>query len=188
MVAHVKISEADILLIPGYGATLPGHWLFRWRDKMATARVVKQVELHQPSKKEWLETLVREVEAAERPVVLVAHSLGCILVAHGAHALKGKIKGAYLVAPSDWDRKGLVPEFDGGDFVPVPGDPLPFHAHLVASRNDPYCDYERAQALAKAWGTTFQDAGEAGHINMESGHGPWPEGLMSFAHFMKRLG
>ena len=61
-------------------------------------------------------------------------------------------------------------------------------AHLVASRNDPYCDYQRAEDLAGAWGATFQDAGEAGHINVESGHGPWPEGMMSFAHFMKRLG
>lgn len=184
----MKISETDILLIPGYGKTLPGHWLLRWRDKMPTARVVKQAELHAPSRKDWLDTLVKEVEAAERPVVLVAHSLGCILVAHGAHALKDKIKGAYLVAPSDWDRDGLVAEFDGGDFKPIPTQPLPFHAHLVASRNDPYCDYERAQAFSKAWGATFQDAGEAGHINLECGHGPWPEGLMSFAHFMKRLG
>lgn len=184
----MKISETDILLVPGYGKTLPGHWILRWQDKMDTARVVKQKELHRPSKKDWLDTLVSEVDAARRPVVLVGHSLGCILIAHGAHALKDKVKGAYLVAPSDWDREGLVEEFDGGDFKPIPKDPLPFTAHLVASRNDPYCDYERAEAFSKAWGTTFQDAGEAGHINLESGHGPWPEGMMSFAYFMKRLG
>ncbi|TYC52335.1 serine hydrolase family protein [Rhodobacterales bacterium] len=184
----MKISETDILLVPGYGETLPSHWLLRWRDKMASARVVKQAELHAPSRKEWLETLVADVEAAERPVVLVAHSLGCILVAHATHALKDKIRGAYLVAPSDWDRAGLVAEFDGGDFKPIPNDPMPFPAHVVASRNDPYCSFERSELLAKAWGATFQDAGEAGHINLESGHGPWPEGMMSFAHFMKRLG
>ncbi|MEM8704508.1 MAG: alpha/beta hydrolase, partial [Pseudomonadota bacterium] len=71
----MKISETDILIIPGYGKTLPGHWLLRWRDKMATARVVKQAELQAPTKKDWLDTLVREVEKSERPVVLVAHSL-----------------------------------------------------------------------------------------------------------------
>ncbi|GAB2183322.1 RBBP9/YdeN family alpha/beta hydrolase [Roseibium sp. LAB1] len=184
----MKISDTDILLVPGYGRTLPGHWLLRWRDKMPTAQVVKQAELHRPNKKEWLETLVEAIDAAERPVVLVAHSLGCILVAHGAHALKGKIAGAYLVAPSDWDREGLVAEFDGGDFKPIPEHPLPFPAHLVASRDDPYCDYARAEHFAKVWGTTFQDAGAAGHITLESGHGPWPEGMMSFAHFMKKLG
>lgn len=184
----MKISETDILLIPGYGKPLPGHWILRWRDKMATARMVKQKELHAPEKNDWLDTLVKEVDAAERPVVLVAHSLGCILVAHGAHRLRGKVRGAYLVAPSDWDREGLVKEFDGGDFKPIPREPLPFPSHLVASRNDPFCEYERAEDFASAWGATFQDAGEAGHINLESGHGPWPEGMMSFAHFMKRLG
>ncbi|MGS4885586.1 RBBP9/YdeN family alpha/beta hydrolase [Roseibium sp. MB-4] len=184
----MKISETDILLIPGYGKTLPGHWLLRWQDKMPTARVVAQRELHRPNKKDWVDTLVKEVEACQRPVVLVAHSLGCILVAHAVHALSEKVRGAYLVAPSDWDRDRLVPEFDGGDFKPVPTHPLTFPGHLVASQNDPFCDYERAQDFANAWGTTFQDAGEAGHINLESGHGPWPEGMMSFAHFMKKLG
>lgn len=155
---------------------------------MPTARIVKQAELHQPSKTEWQETLLGEVEKSARPVVLVAHSLGCVLVAHAAHALKDKIKGAFLVAPSDWDREGLIKEFDGGNFRPIPQDPLPFPAHLVASRTDPYCTHERAQGFAKAWGTTFQDAGDAGHVNLQSGHGPWPEGMMSFAHFMKKLG
>jgi predicted alpha/beta hydrolase family esterase len=126
----LKISETDILLIPGYGKTLPGHWLLRWQDKMPTARVVAQRELQRPNKKDWVDTLVKEVEACQRPVVLVAHSLGCILVAHAAHALKDKVRGAYLVAPSDWDRDGLVSEFDGGDFKPVPTHPLPSRAIL----------------------------------------------------------
>ena len=183
----MKISQADILLIPGYGEMLPGHWLQRWRDKMPTAREVKQEELYQPSKETWMAKLLEEIEASNKPVVLVAHSLGCILVAHGAESLKGKVHGAYLVAPSDWDRPGLIADFDGGDFAPVPTDPLPFPSHLVASRNDPYCTFERAQGLAAAWGATFQDAGEAEHINAESGHGPWPEGMLSFAGFLSKL-
>jgi predicted alpha/beta hydrolase family esterase len=31
------------------------------------------------------------------------------------------------------------------------------------------------------------DAGEAGHINADSGHGPWPEGTMVFAKFLSQL-
>ncbi|GGB59167.1 alpha/beta hydrolase [Roseibium aquae] len=183
----MKIADTDILLVPGYGKTLPGHWLLRWRDKIANARLVEQARLQQPQRKPWVEKLVADVEAATRPVVLVAHSLGCVLVAHAAHDLKGKIRGAYLVAPSDWERDGLVKEFDGGDFKPIPLHPLPFRTHLVASRTDPFCAFDRAEQFAKAWGATFQDAGDAGHITLESGHGPWPEGMMSFAGFMKRL-
>lgn len=183
----MKISQTDILLIPGYGDTLPGHWILRWRDKMPTAREVKQDNVTTPSKDEWMANLLTEIEASSRPVVLVAHSLGCILVAHGAEALKGKIRGAYLVAPSDWDRPGLVDTFDGGDFVPIPKNRLPFPVHVVGSRNDPYCDFDRSQELANDWGAHFQDAGEAGHITLESGHGPWPEGMMSFAGFLSKL-
>ena len=184
----MKTAEAEILLIPGFGDSSPGHWMRRWADKISTARVVEQDNWWTPSKKVWMETLLAEIERATKPVVLVAHSLGCILVAHGAHVLpKDKVRGAFLVAPSDWDRPGLVPEFDGGDFVPVPRMPLPFRTHVVASRNDDYCDYAVAHDLATAWGATLQDAGQAGHINLESGHGPWPEGMMSFAHFMARL-
>ena len=58
---------------------------------------------------------------------------------------------------------------------------------LIASRDDPYAAYEESQALAEAWHIELVDAGLSGHINDESGHGPWPEGLMRFAGFLKSL-
>ena len=33
----------------------------------------------------------------------------------------------------------------------------------------------------------FHQAGNAGHINVHSGHGPWPEGLLMFTRLMQRL-
>jgi uncharacterized protein len=59
---------------------------------------------------------------------------------------------------------------------------------VVASRSDPHCTYERAEDLSYAWGAALSDAGDAGRINQSSGHGPWPEGLMRFAGFLKALG
>lgn len=186
--SSLKISEADIVLVPGYGDTPDGHWQKRWQAKMANARLVEQKNRFKPMRKSWQDQLVSDVATAKRPVVLIGHSLGCILIAHAAHTFeKGTIAGAYLVAPTDLERQAPAPEFELGNFVPLPQAPLPFTTHVVASRSDPYCDYQRAQSLAKSWSATFQDAGDAGHINLESGHGPWPEGLMSFAYFMKRL-
>lgn len=184
----MKIADTDILLVSGYGDTPPDHWMQRWQAKMANAWIVEQKNWHQPVRKDWEDALLKRLEKTTRPVVLVGHSLGCILISHMGHKLKGKVKAAYLVAPSDWDREGLVKEFDGGAFKPISLDPIPFRTHVVASRNDPYCEFARAELFAKSWGSTFQDAGMVGHINMESGHGPWPEGLMSFAGFMKKLG
>jgi hypothetical protein len=45
----------------------------------------------------------------------------------------------------------------------------------------------RARDFAADWGADFQLAGDAGHINAESGHGPWPEGLLLFGELMRRL-
>lgn len=57
----------------------------------------------------------------------------------------------------------------------------------MTSRTDPYTAYERAADFAAAWGADLVDAGESGHLNAESGHGPWPEGLMRFAGFLRSL-
>jgi predicted alpha/beta hydrolase family esterase len=58
---------------------------------------------------------------------------------------------------------------------------------LIASRDDSYSAYADSEALAQSWHVELVDAGESGHLNDESGHGPWPEGLMRFASFMRTL-
>ena len=114
---------------------------------------------------------------ADGPVVLVAHSLGCILTAWwAAHSRNThKVQGALLVAPGDVESPEVAPLLPG--WSPIARQPLPFAATLVASRNDPYCHWDRATALASAWGAQLHDAGERGHLNAESGLGDWPEGL-----------
>jgi uncharacterized protein len=58
---------------------------------------------------------------------------------------------------------------------------------VIASRNDPFATFAESEALARTLGAELIDAGLSGHINSESGHGPWPEGLMRFAAFSKSL-
>ena len=76
---------------------------------------------------------------------------------------------------------------DAAPYTPVPRDPLPFPSLVAASKTDPYASQEAAADLANAWGAMLVDAGDCGHINDESGHGPWPEGLMTFTVFIHRL-
>ncbi|WP_068313364.1 RBBP9/YdeN family alpha/beta hydrolase [Polycladidibacter hongkongensis] len=182
----MKIAEADILVAPGLNGSEPEHWQSRWQAKLSTAKRVEQADWDNPEKELWVDTLVQAVEAASRPVVLIAHSLGVATVVHAAPRIRPWVKGAFLVACPDCDDSSRVPASVHA-FGPLPSEPLGFHARVVASRTDPYCSYERAQQLAEHWDVTFQDAGESGHINVASGQGPWPEGLLSFAHFMKTL-
>lgn len=96
------------------------------------------------------------------------------------------MRAAFLVAPPSQRVLATLPQVDPR-FAHVPTDPLPFPSVLVASRDDPYATYEESEAMALDWGSAISDAGNAGHINDESGHGPWPEGLMRFAGFLKTL-
>lgn len=63
------------------------------------------------------------------------------------------------------------------DCAPMPTGALPFPSLLVASRDDPHMAFARAWSLAHAWGSSFHDAGACEHINIASGHGPWPAGF-----------
>lgn len=183
----MRTAECDIIIVPGYGNSGPDHWQSRWQRKLSTAQRAEQDDWNAPVRDVWVERLVQTVERCRRPVVLVAHSLGVVAVSHAAPMLpETAIRGAFLVAPADVDEADLIPDVERA-FAPIPRDPLPFPSLLVASRSDPYCVYSRAEDLSYAWGSALIDAGEAGHINTESGYGPWPEGLMRFAGFLKRL-
>ena len=96
------------------------------------------------------------------------------------------VAGAFLVAPPDVANPAIRPKHLM-TFVPYPREPLPFPSMTISSRNDPYCAFHVAEDIAAAWGSFFIDAGDAGHINADSGYGPWPEGSMAFAKFLSRL-
>ena len=127
-----------------------------------------------------------EVNAAEKPVILVAHSLGVPTAIHAIPEFRKKVAGAFLVAPPEVTNPAIRPKHLM-TFGPYPEDPLPFPSITIASRNDPFGSFEHAENIAVAWGSFLIDAGQSGHINAESGHGPWPEGTMVFTQFLSRL-
>jgi len=182
----MRAAEADILIVPGWTNAGPDHWQTRWQAKLSTARRVEQADWDLPDRDDWIARVAAAVEAAARPVILVAHSCGVPTVAHAAARIEpGKVAGAFLVAPPSEAFTRAEPAIAA--FAPYPSTPLPFPTLLVASRDDPACTFEEAEALASAWGATLADAGAAGHLDTASGHGPWPEGLMRFAAFLNGL-
>lgn len=183
----MKISEADILIAPGLGNSGPDHWQRRWGARMSNARFIEQHDWNEPLLTDWVDRIFHEVMLATRPVVLIGHSLSVSAIVHTAQLrLKDtKVRGAFLVSPPDFES-GALPE-TARPFGNVPTDPLPFPSMLVASATDPLVSVDRARGFAADWGSDFQLAGDAGHINAASGHGPWPEGLLMFGELMKRL-
>ncbi|GJF31204.1 alpha/beta hydrolase [Kitasatospora sp. NE20-6] len=168
-------TDALHLVLPGYQNSGPAHWQSRWEAAGPGFVRVRQDDWDHPDPAAWTAALDNAVATAGRPVVLVAHSLGCILVAHwaaGRSAAAGVI-GALLVAPADVDTAD-IPDLFG--FRPVPLQPLPFPSTVVASSDDPWCTPARAAVFAEAWGSRLVDLGAHGHINADSGLGDWPEG------------
>jgi predicted alpha/beta hydrolase family esterase len=165
--------EPRVLVLPGYQNSGPEHWQSRWELAGPAMRRVEQADWDRPELADWVAELDRAVTAEAGPVVLVAHSLGCITVAHWAARYDRPVLGALLVAPADIDTAD-VPELV--NFRPVPLAPLPFPATVVASTDDPWCSPERSRAFAAAWGARLEFAGAHGHLNSESGLGDWPFG------------
>ncbi len=194
----MKTSEIEILIVPGWSSSGPDHWQSRWQRSLKNARRVEQADWFHPNRDQWVSTLISTIAKAETdlPLILVAHSLGVATVVHAAARLPAtSIAGAFMVAPADVDNAQRWPvtesyTFDAGHhgFAPLPMQALPFPSVLVASADDPYCTLARAEAMGTAWGSTVVPAGEVGHINVASGHGPWPEGLMRLGWFLKQLG
>lgn len=147
----------------------------RWVERYGYT-VVEQNDWIRPLRGDWLSRLDEVVGDSPGPVVLVAHSLGCIQVAAWASLSRhvNKVRGALLVAPGDVEQSDLPLVLHS--WSPIARQRLPFAAVLVGSENDPYCSLERAQAMAQDWGARWVNLGACGHINAESGLGDWPEG------------
>jgi len=172
-------TAARFLIVPGLGNSGPEHWQTVWEARLPACTRVAQRDWDRPERELWLQAFRQAVEAAGAPVVAVAHSLGCALVAHAAarwpSLVARSVSAALLVAPADVDSPAHTPPETRG-FAPIPLARLPFPAAVVASRTDPYMASARARVLAAAWGADFVDAGAVGHINAASALGDWPAG------------
>jgi len=175
--------KTTALLLPGIGNSDPDHWQSLWETANPSFVRIQQRDWNHPVCREWIEVLENTVARVGSNVVLVAHSLACVLVAHWAEQTKIKIKGALLVAPPDPDGPNFPKEAEG--FSPLPMTPFAFPSIVVASTNDPYGSLEFAKSAASAWGSQFFCIGPAGHINSKSGLGKWDEGFSLFQQLAK---
>jgi len=169
------MTSDHILLLPGWQNSGQLHWQSLWQVQLGYQRV-EQHDWMRPLRGDWIARLEDVLLSLQQPAVLVAHSLGCQLVAAWAEHSQNthRVKAALLVAPGDAEREELRPML--GSWSPLVRTPLPFPSTLVASTDDPYCSYERAAGFASAWGSELVNLGAMGHINADSGLGDWPAG------------
>ncbi|MBP8271583.1 MAG: serine hydrolase family protein, partial [Sphaerotilus sp.] len=106
-------ADCRVLLLPGWLGSGEGHWQTRWAA-LHGFETVEQDDWLWPRRGDWMARLddVLLTGPDRRPVVLVAHSLGCQLVAawaqHSRHT--GLVRCALLVAPPDTERADMPPQ------------------------------------------------------------------------------
>ena len=178
------MKPSNVLLLPGWENSGPLHWQSLWEQRHGYSRV-EQHEWMTPLRGDWVARLEEVVLSRDEPAVLVTHSLGCILTAAwAAHSNNThRVKAALLVAPGDVERPEIRERL--ASWSPIELRALPFPSVLLGSRNDPFCEFERARLFGHAWGSQFMDYGSCGHINAESGLASWPEGHVLLQDLMK---
>lgn len=176
-------QKPRVLLLPGWLNSDAAHWQSRWEVLHGYTRV-EQDDWTWPRRGDWMARLDEVIQQQEAPVVLVAHSLGCQLVAawaaHSQHT--ARVLAAWLVAPPDTERDDTPPNLF--NWRPMVRSKLPFPSRALVSSNDPYCALERAEGLARDWGSEMELLGPRGHINGESGLGDWDDGHQNMMQWL----
>ena len=178
--------EPTVLIVPGLRDAVAEHWQTHLHGELqALGRPVHSVppmgrtELDLAQRMDAIEAAAQAVDG---PLLVVAHSAGCIAVAHWAQRTTCTVQGALLATPPDFDHAlpagyPTPAQLQAAGWLPVPRERLPFRSAVAASRDDPLAGWVRVVALAWGWGSELVDLGEVGHLNPASGFGPWPRAL-----------
>lgn len=172
--------NSRILIVPGYHGSGENHWQTWLERGLPECERVKGIDWERPELFSWANAIENHIETIGHPVILVAHSFGCLASSVAASRLPNKVSGLIMVAPASPLRFALHGpighESDASATIAVhlPQQKLETTGLLVASENDPWMVFGQAERLSRRWGLAFYSAGSAGHINSESGHGEWP--------------
>lgn len=181
-----------ILIVPGMHDSGPDHWQTWLQHELPQTRRVTGIDWEKPILACWAEAVRDEIDRCVGPVWLVAHSFGCLAAAVASVDRTEKVAGAMFVAPADprdfsplGRLEGEAADAAGSLDELIPKAPLAFPSIVVASSDDPWVRLTSTAYWSTNWGSTLISIGGAGHINAESGFGPWPRGRALLAAMMK---
>jgi uncharacterized protein len=170
------------LIVHGLGGSGPEHWQTWLAGRLADRGLEVAYPLlpaaDAPRPEAWLGALRDELErlpAGETTVL--CHSLGSLLwLHHAARGPGGQVARALLVSPPQPDTD--EPESAGFRPVPLDRDGVAAAARgtlLVCSTDDPWCPPQTSRRIAEETAVPIDWIENAGHVNADSGYGPWPE-------------
>ena len=176
------MTYPTVLIVPGLRDHVDAHWQTlldaRLRARGRKVRTVPPMGRSDLDCAARVEAIEREAQSIDGPLILVAHSGGCVMVAHWARRTRRAVHGALMATPPDFEQAmpegyPTLADLNAGGWLPVPREPLPFPSIVAASRNDPLAAFDSVAQLAQGWDGRLVDLGEVGHLNPASGFGEW---------------
>jgi len=174
-----QTSNVRVLIIPGLHGSGPTHWQSWLETQYSDPVRVNQLDWSTPDLDKWSDAIVHTIRkfSADTTWIAVAHSFGCLALANLmqreglqkpfiGRSVVSQIASALLVAPADPKKFNVEPQV-GRQALGIPST-------LIASETDPWMSLEQARHWSQQWESQFVNLGNAGHINVDSGHGPWP--------------
>ena len=184
----MELNEAYTYInVPGLGGSGVSHWQTYWEKAHPEIIRVEQTDWDNPVCQKWIEQLLKTInQSADKPIVLIGHSLGCATIVHAAKQNNlSNVAGAFLVAMPDVERSDFPKECIG--FAPMPRISLSFPSLMIASENDPYISSMELKKWSDIFGAEFISVGEREHIGTAAKLGYWEEGQKLFHAFVKSL-
>lgn len=169
------------IIVPGVGGSDQNHWQSWLQRQLLSCSRVQQQDWNKPLLQKWIENFVTSISKIEGSIQVVAHSFGCLTTVAALHQhpeLAKKIKNLILVAPANPSRfgeNGFARDSIGNYADFFHSIKLNIPTHMIISENDPWLSFENANTLAQAWNIQPINLGQVGHINVDSGFGPFPE-------------
>jgi uncharacterized protein len=172
-------APVRVLIIPGLNGSGPLHWQTWLATQYSDPVRVNQLDWQTPDLNKWSDAIANTIRQSSRNTswIAVAHSFGCLALVNllmreshpafrAAPSVANQIASALLVAPAD-PLKFNVTEQVNEHTLHIPST-------LIASETDPWMSFEQAQQWSQTWGCQLENLGDAGHINVDAGFGPWP--------------
>ncbi|SAK97101.1 alpha/beta hydrolase [Caballeronia temeraria] len=165
-------TPVTLVTVPGLYGSEDAHWQSWLEGEMPGARRVEQRDWSTPNLAIWSDAVRDVLAGIDGPVVIAAHSFGCLATAHAlshpgaAHANIAHVKGVLFVAPASPAKFRFAGAFNARRL-----DTLSL---VVGSETDPWMPLDDARTLAQRLNSAFVNLGDAGHINTSAGFGPWP--------------
>lgn len=166
---HTNSFDAlgPVVIVPGLRDSGAGHWQTLWQQRLPEVVRVQQERWDVADLERWSER-VADVLQRTSPAWIVAHSFGCLASVRALAETGASVRGLLLVAPADPEKFHIAEV--------LPAGPLGVNGLMVGSLTDPWLSWRKAEQWARRWSLPLLCAGAAGHINVDSGHGHWPEG------------